>query len=53
MDGNNELVWFTAKELDFKKGDIIDLTGTVKKHKEFRGIKTTQLSRCILKKIGD
>lgn len=53
MDGNNELVWFTAKELNFEKGDIIDLTGTIKKHEEFRGVKTTQLSRCILKKIGD
>lgn len=53
MDGDNELVWFTAKELNFEKGDVLDLTGTIKKHEEFRGTKTTQLSRCILKKIGE
>ena len=52
MDGDNELVWFTAKNLEFEKGDILNLTGTVKKHEEFKGTKTTQLSRCILKKLG-
>lgn len=47
----NVLVWFTAKELDFEKGAIVDFTGTVKKHEEFRGVKTTQFSRCIIKAI--
>lgn len=53
MEGDNELVWFTAKDLEFEKGDVLDLTGTVKKHEEFRGVCTTQLTRCILKKIGE
>lgn len=51
--GDNELVWMTSKELEFEKGDILDLTGTVKKQEEFRGVRTTQLSRCIIKKIGE
>lgn len=45
------LVWFTQKELDIEKGSPVDLTGTIKKHEEFRGVKTTQLSRCIIKVI--
>lgn len=50
---NNVLVWFTQKELDLEKDCLIDLTGTIKKHELFRNVKTTQLSRCIIKKIGD
>lgn len=49
--GEDILVWFTQKELVLSKGKVIDLTGTVKKHEEFRGVKTTQLSRCIIKEI--
>ena len=51
--GENVLVWFTSIDLDFEKGQAVDLTGTIKKHEEFRGVKTTQLSRCIIKTIGD
>lgn len=50
--GENILVWFTQKDLNFERGTTIDLTGTVKKHEEFRGVKTTQLSRCIIKEIN-
>lgn len=50
--GYNVLVWFTQKDLELEKGTVIDLTGTVKKHEEFRGVKTTQLSRCIIKEIN-
>lgn len=49
--GENILVWFTAKECQLERGEIVDLTGTVKKHEEFRGVKTTQLSRCIIKEV--
>lgn len=49
--GEDILVWFTASDLDFEYGTIVDLTGTVKIHEEFRGVKTTQLSRCIIKEI--
>lgn len=52
--GENVLVWFTSVDLDFEKGQAVDLTGTIKKHEEFRGVKTTQLSRCkcVVKAIG-
>ena len=49
--GHNVLVWFTQKELDLEKGQPILLSGTVKKHEEFREVKTTQLSRCIIKVV--
>ena len=43
VDGN-ELVWKTSKFLDNEQE--IALTGTVKAHTEFRGIKQTELTRC-------
>lgn len=49
--GEDVLVWFTSVDLDLEKGQVVNLTGTIKKHEEFRGIKTTQLSRCIIKAI--
>lgn len=49
--GEDVLVWFTTVELTADVGATVDLTGTVKKHEEFRGIKTTQLSRCIVKEV--
>ena len=52
MDGDNELVWFTAKELGLKKGDVLDLTGTIIAHEEFCGVYKTKINRCVIKKIG-
>jgi len=49
--GENVLNWFTQKELDLTEGQSILLSGTVKKHEEYRGVKITQLSRCIIKEI--
>lgn len=49
--GEDVLVWFTANDCQLEKGTIVDLTGTVKKHEEFRGVKTTHLSRCIVKEV--
>lgn len=49
--GDNCLVWFTTKELPLEKGDVVDLTGTIKGFEEFRGVKTTQLNRCIVKLV--
>ena len=51
QSGENILVWFTATDCELEYGTIVDLTGTVKKHEEFRGVKTTQLSRCIIKEV--
>lgn len=50
---NDILVWMTAKELELEKGCSINLTGTIKSHKEYMGVKQTHLSRCIIKPIGD
>lgn len=50
--GNDVLVWFTTKDLELKKGDLVDLTGTVKSYNEYNEEKQTILSRCVIKKIG-
>lgn len=46
-DGN-EFGWFGSglSIWDLKKGDEVILTGTVKKHDTYQGIKQTMLSRC-------
>ena len=50
--GNYVFVWMTAKcDLDLTAGETVDLTGTIKKFDEYMGIKTTYLTRCIVKKI--
>lgn len=49
--GENILVWFTAKDLELERGQVVDLTGTIVKHEEFRGIKTTKINRCIVKAV--
>lgn len=49
--GDDVLVWFTATSLNIEPGTTVDLTGTVKCHEEFRGVKTTQLSRCKVVKV--
>ena len=46
----NVLVWMTSSCKDIEIGDLFLLTGTVKDHKEYKGVKQTQLSRCIIKK---
>lgn len=52
QSGENILVWFTQKDLDLEYGSIVDLTGTIQIHEEFRGVKTTRLSRCIIKEVA-
>lgn len=49
---NNVLVWITSSEKDFSIGEKLILTGTVKKHNEYKGVKQTELSRCILKHLN-
>ena len=43
---NNVLVWFTSVALNIAPGTIVDLSATVIKHEEFRGVKTTRVNRC-------
>lgn len=49
--GENVLVWFTTKELNLEEDELVLLTGTVKKHDEYRGVKMTNLTRCIIKEV--
>ena len=50
--GNDCLVWFSQVELNIPDGSVVDLTGTVKAHEEFRGVHTTKINRCIVKEIA-
>lgn len=43
---NNIFVWFTTTTLAMPKGTVVNLSGTIKKYEEFRGVKTTVLTRC-------
>lgn len=52
--GDYVFVWMTAKcDLDLSIGEIVDLTGTIKKFDEYLGVKQTHLTRCIIKKVGE
>jgi hypothetical protein len=44
-DGNY-ITWFASRSQDVEIGDKIKLTGTVKKHDTYKGIKVTTLTRC-------
>ena len=53
-EGDNELVWFTSSPPDEKDaivGHEYSLTGTVKDHRLYNGVKQTYLNRCILKNL--
>ena len=45
-EDENIFVWFTSKELSIAIGENVTLTGTVKEHKTYKGIKQTILTRC-------
>jgi hypothetical protein len=44
-DGN-ALTWFASRDQDLAVGDAVTLTGTVKKHDDYRGEAQTVLTRC-------
>lgn len=48
--GENILTWITSSCQDIEIGDKVLLTGTVKDHTVYNGVKQTVLSRCIIKK---
>ena len=50
----NVFIWFTQSEPKFEllPGKEVELSGTIKDHKEYDGIKQTYLSRCILKEVA-
>lgn len=43
--GSAVLVWFTATNVELEPGTAVDLSFTIKKFEEFRGVKTTQITR--------
>lgn len=45
----NTFVWFTGNMIDAELGDTITLDGTVKEHKDFKGVKQTVLTRVKVK----
>ena len=45
----NILQWWTTVEIKAEVGDQVLLTGTVKAHNEYKGIKSTTVTRCRLK----
>ena len=51
--GENVLTWITSSCKDIEVGNEFYLTGTVKEHSEYKNIKTTYLTRCIIKKISE
>ena len=52
IDGD-VLVWFTQSALasGIQPGDEVELSGTIKDHKEYNGIKQTVLNRCVVKEV--
>jgi len=44
-DGNI-LNWWTSKDFGADKGNNVKVTGTIKDHGEFRGVKNTTLKNC-------
>lgn len=43
------LIWMTTKYMEVEPNEWYVLTGTVKKHENYKGMNQTYLSRCILK----
>lgn len=48
--GDNVIIWMTTSCQDIEVGDEVLLTGTVKSHDEYKGVKQTKMTRCIIKK---
>ena len=46
----DQLCWFSSSANDYsgEVGKVVKLVGTVKAHKEFQGVKETQLTRCVV-----
>ena len=47
----NILQWWTAVEIKAEVGDYVLLTGTVKAHDEYKGVKSTTVTRCKIKAV--
>jgi hypothetical protein len=49
-DGN-KFKWFTSTDVDYEIGAEVVVTGTVKKHDAYKGVKQTVFTRCIIKVV--
>lgn len=49
----NEYAWITTSQQPIGEGMFYIVSGTVKKHAEYKGIKTTYLSRCSVRRINE
>ena len=47
----NILQWWTAVDIKAEVGDQVLLTGTVKAHDEYKGVKSTTVTRCKIKAV--
>lgn len=50
-DHGNILDWWTSTDVKAEVGDRVLLTGTVKSHNEYKGIKSTIVTRCKIKAV--
>jgi hypothetical protein len=51
-DGN-KFKWFTSTDVDYEIGAEVVVTGTVKKHDAYKGVKQTVLTRCKIKVVDN
>lgn len=49
VNGNIFKTFYSGYSFDLEVGDVLLITGTVKKHDEFRGVKQTMLNRVVVK----
>ena len=50
-DHGNILDWWTSTDVKAEAGDRVLLTGTVKSHNEYKGVKSTTVTRCRIKAV--
>lgn len=43
--------WTASKWIGYDAGDVLEVTGTVKKHETYQGTKQTVLTRCVIEEI--
>ena len=48
-ESGNRYTWFTTSQQPIATGAHVSLSGTIKTHVEYKGVPTTQLTRCTLK----
>jgi hypothetical protein len=49
----NEATWFASRKPDVNVGDVVQVTGSVKKHDQYKGVSQTMLTRCKISKAAE